>query len=630
MFSEKYRKIILSISEAVIPPGKFFDAGSVKDVEKIERFLNDNRYAEFFFKILLVSIENLFAFSPFSTRPLEKRRELLHKWKAKSGIKGFIVEAISAIIKFVHFYDEDVYTRAGCVWNKAPQVVPDAPYKQQIKSADDFSNGEVIECEAVVVGSGAGGGVVAKELAERNIATVIVEEGKYWTRKDFTGQAVESFRKFYRRPSEMFTFGNTIIGLPMGKMVGGSTAINTGTCWRTPEWILNRWVKELGLVDFSPEKLEPYFKRVEAILRIEEAKDEIIGGIKNVIARGCDALGFRHYPVKRNAPDCDAQAVCDFGCPTDARLSTNVSYIPYALRSSALLLEETRASRILIENGRAVGIEAESVSSNKKITIRSKVVVLACGAIMTPAFLLKQRICNSSGLVGKNLTIHPGVGVGAYFENDDISPHKHTPQGYCIDSLHREGILFLGSGLPIDLGAIAIPYIGEKFSEVMSGYEHTAWFGAMIEDSPSGRVFLFNGRPLIFYWLKRREIELLKKGIVTLSRVYLHAGAKHVFPPVRGLEEINSLSDLNHLIQKKISAREFKTIVAFHPLGTCRMGVNPATSVVNMNHETWDIKNLFICDGSVVPTSIAVNPQETIMALSTRAAEKIAERILNS
>lgn len=627
MIGEKYRRVLLSISEAIIPPGKFFSGGSQKDVEKIEGFFSDNRYATFFLKFLLFSIENLFTFSKFSTKPLEKRRELLNKWKAKSGIRGLVVEALSAIMKFAHFYDEDVYRKAGCVWNKAPQVVPDPPYKNQIKSADEFSNREDIECEAVVIGSGAGGGVVAKELAEKNIATVIIEEGRYWTRRDFTGQSVDAFRKFYRAPQEMLTFGNTVIGLPMGRMVGGSTAINTGTCWRTPEWILDRWVKVHGLSEFTPEKLAPYFKRVEAILRVEEAQDKVIGGIKNVIARGCETLGFHHYPVKRNAPDCDAQAVCDFGCPTDARLSTNVSYIPNALRSGALLLEETKAKRVLVENNKAVGVEVESVKSGNRVIIKSKVVVLACGAIMTPAFLLKQKLCNSSGLVGRNLTIHPGVDVGAYFENDDISPHKHTPQGYCIDSLHREGILFLHAGLSLEFGAVALPYIGREFSEIMSNYERTAWFGAMIEDRPSGRVTLFKGNPLIFYWLKKREIELLKQGVITLSRIFFHAGAKHVFLPFRGLEKLNSITELNYLTQRKISPRSFKAIVGFHPLGTCRMGVNPSTSVVNMNQESWDIKNLYICDGSVVPTSIAVNPQETIMALSTRAAEKIAERI---
>ncbi len=621
MLGEKYKRILAKISEAIIPPGKYFDSGGERDAERIEDFLMKVGSLSIFIKILLFSIEHLFTFKKFSFLPLEKRRELLKKWKRRGGIRGLIVEVISAIIKFEHFYD------AECIWDRAPQVVPEAPYQHQIKSVDDFSNEEVIECEAVVVGSGAGGGVVAKELAEKNIATVIVEEGKYWTRRDFTGQTVEAFRKFYRTPEEMFTFGNTVIGLPMGRMVGGSTAINTGTCWRPPEWILMRWVKELGLAELSSEKLEPYFRRVEAILRVEEAKDEVIGGIKNVIARGCDALGFRHYPVKRNAPDCDAQGVCNFGCPTDARRSTNVSYIPDALRAGALLMEETRANRVLFESGKAVGIEVESVKTQKKVTIRSKVVILACGSIMTPVFLLRQKLCNSSGLVGKNLTIHPGVDVGAFFEKDDISPQKHTPQGYCIDSLHREGILFLHAGLPLDTGAVAVPYIGEKFSDVMSDYEHTAWFGAMIEDSPSGRVFLFRGRPLVFYWLKRREIELLKKGVVTLSRIFLHAGAKYVFPPVRGIDELHSMRELDYLIHRRISARDFRAIVAFHPLGTCRMGIDPATSVVNTSHETWDIKNLYICDGSIVPTSIAVNPQETIMALATRAAEKIIERL---
>lgn len=619
--NRKHIEILKSIAEAVIPQGKFFDSGGENDARKIIRFMEENNANIFLFKLLL------FPFKGFPAKPLDERRKLLNKWTSGRGVKNLFTEIITSVIKFAHFYDEKVYTAAGCVWNKAPQFVPDPPYKNQIKSAGDFSDGEVIECETVIVGSGAGGGVVAKELAERNVATVILEEGKYWTRKDFTGQSVEAFRKFYRKPVEMLASGNTVVGIPMGRMVGGSTAINTGTCWRTPEWILDKWVQELGLVDLSPSRMEPYFRRVEAILKVEPAQDKIIGGIKNVIARGCEALGFRHYPLRRNAPDCDAQAVCDFGCPTDARLSTNVSYIPDALRSGAVLFEETRAKKIMIENGKATGVIAESVKNGRKIVVRAKVVVLACGAIMTPVFLLRQEICNSSGLVGKNLTIHPGVDVGAYFENDDISSHKFAPQTYCIDSLHREGILFLHAGLQLDLGAIAIPHIGERFSKIMSAYEHIAWFGVMVEDRPSGRVFIFRNRPLIFYWLGKREVELLKKGIITLSRIFLHAGAEHVFPPVRGISEINSFSELDRLINMKLKARDFKTIIGFHPLGTCRMGTSSSNSVVNMNHETWDIKNLFICDGSVVPTSIAVNPQETIMALSTRAAEKILERI---
>jgi len=246
---------------------------------------------------------------------------------------------------------------------------------------------------------------------------------------------------------------------------------------------------------------------------------------------------------------------------------------------------------------------------------------------MTPFFLLRQGLCNSSGWVGKNLTIHPGIDVGAFFENEKISPHRFAPQTYCIDSLHNEGILFLHAGLQLEIGAVALPYIGERFSEIMSHYDNTAWFGAMIEDRPSGRVLVFRNKPIIFYWLGKREVGLLKKGVITLVKIFLNAGAKYVFPPIRGIEEIKSFNDLKLLEGMKCHPRDFLGIVGFHPLGTCRMGADPEISVVNQNHESWDIKGLYVCDGSVVPTSIGVNPQETIMALATRASEKIADAI---
>lgn len=615
----KYRNTLFSILEAVIPEGKKFPKGNSDDVERIEQFAKQNKVFGIILKILLFTIEET---EKISSKPINKRIEILKKWQKGGIIRRAIVEIILAIIKFSHFYEKNVYENFGCVWDKAPKFYQKPRYMIQVKTADQFS--EDIECEAVVVGSGAGGGVVAKELTDKGIAVVIVEEGKYFTREHFNGQAIEAFRKFYSPIHRMIAFGNGVFVIPSGKLVGGSTAINTGTCWRTPEWILERWEKELGLRELSPKNMEKYFEKVENIIRVQEASDRVIGGIKEVISRGCKPLGFRHYPLKRNAPDCDAQGVCNFGCPTDARLSTNISYIPKALERGAILLEKTKLERIIIENDKAKGV---IVSSNgKKIKINSKVVIISCGSIMTPVVLMKNKI-NPSGQVGKNLTIHPSLNVGAFFENDIIDPHKHAPQAYCIDSLHREGILFLHAGLQPDAGAVAIPYIGEMFSKIMSEYEKTAWFGVLVEDRPSGIVKALGDNPMIFYWLGKREIELLKKGIVIMAKIFLYAGAKYVFPPIRGIDDIKSFAELESLSTKSLSATDFKIIVGFHPLGTCRMGIDPRNSVVDQNHKVHGIDNLFVCDGSVVPTSIGVNPQETIMALATRAAEKIAEVI---
>lgn len=628
MLSDEEKRILAAVAEAIIPPGRFFPKGGYEDVRKIDRFLTTTGAFSQVYKIALRTLELSSAwhypFKKFSKLPISEREKILTRWRNGNILQKAITDILCETIKVAHFSDEEVYSKLGCIWDKSPNNVPQPRYMTQVKNSSECSDGEVIECDAVVVGTGAGGAVVAKELAEKGIATLIIEEGKYWTRKDFSGRLARSTEKFYRNRGYIFAFGNAVIPLPMGKMVGGSTAINTGTCWRTPEWILRRWVRELGISELSPDKLEPYFERVESILQVETAKDKVIGKIAKVIARGCETLGYRHFPVKRNAPDCDAQGVCNFGCPTDARRSTNISYIPLALRSSALLLEETKAKKVIVKNGKAIGIEAESVQKGKKIFVHSRVVVLSCGAIMTPVLLLSQKICNSSGEVGKNLTIHPGVNVCALLD-DDISPYKSTLQGYCVDTFHRLGVLLLHAGLPIDAGAPIIPFVGRKFSEVMSNLNHIASFGAMVEDSPSGRVYLVKDQPFVFYWVKRRELSLLKFGVETIVKIFLKAGAKEVYPLVKGFDVISSWKEFEKFRSRNFPPSSYK-IAAFHPLGTCRMGINPKNSVVDQFHQTHDVKNLYICDGSVIPTSIAVNPQETIMALSTKAADEILKK----
>ncbi len=623
MFSTHEIEVLEAIAHAMIPAGKFFPPGGKNNVKKLEAYLKEDPLAEKFYKAVInlfditVKLKKLRSFTKLS---LNEQRKILEEWlNSPNPIKRGIAEIITVTLKVSHFSDDEIYSKIGCVWDKSPKSYQPPPYMVNVKSEIED---EEIECDIVVIGSGAGGAVVAKELAEKGFGVIIVEEGKYYTRKDFSGKAAESFRKFYRNKGLTFAIGNTIIPIPMGKMVGGSTAINTGTSWRTPYWILEKWVK-YGLSELSPKNMEKYFEKVETTIQVEEAKLEVIGGIAKVIERGCQRLGLKHHPVKRNAPDCDGQGVCTFGCPTDAKKSTNISYIPLALKSGALLLDETKFEKIIIKNGKAEGIIVKN-KSGKNVTIRAKATVLSCGAILTPFYLIEHKLKNKN--IGKNLTIHPSTSVLAYLPDDDIRQFNRTPQGYCISSFMNIGILLLHGGLPLDAGAGAIPFIGEKFSTAMSNFDKIASFGVMVEDDPSGRVLSLNHKPFIFYWLKKRELKLLKFGTEIIIRIFLEAGADEVYPMIRNCKPIRTWGDFSNFLKSNFLPSDY-IISAFHPLGTCRMGTSPSNSVVDMNHKVWDIENLFIVDGSVVPTSIGVNPQITIMALATRAAEKIAEAV---
>jgi choline dehydrogenase-like flavoprotein len=346
--------------------------------------------------------------------------------------------------------------------------------------------------------------------------------------------------------------------------------------------------------------------------------------VARLIGRGCDALGYRHQPLRRNAPECDGQGVCCFGCPTDAKRSTNVSYVPRALRAGAVLVTDARADRILSDGGRASGVVATTPSGT--LTVRARAVVVACGSLLTPVLLLKNGLANASGELGKNLSIHPAAAALALFD-EPVRGYAAIPQGYAIEEFHSEGLLFEGAFAPLDMGAASISLIGRRFMELMEAYDRIACFGFLIEDRSRGRVRATpSGKPIITYSVGPSDVALLKRGVEILMRVFLAAGAHKVLPQVHGFEEVSDAADVARFARARVTARDFE-LSAYHPLGTARMGIDPRRSVVGPTHEAHDVPGLFICDGSVVPSSLAVNPQLTIMALASRAATFVSRAV---
>jgi choline dehydrogenase-like flavoprotein len=392
-----------------------------------------------------------------------------------------------------------------------------------------------------------------------------------------------------------------------------------------PDWILDRWRDEHGLSEFTPDHLAPHYEKVESILEVGASSEKARGTPSQVIGRGCDALGWSHFPVRRNAPGCDGQGVCQWGCPTDAKKSMNVSYVPLALQKGAQLVTGLKITEILIERGRAVGVIGRAAPDGRKVEVRARAVIVACGAMITPVLLLRNGIANSSDQVGRNLSIHPATSVSAVFDHP-VRGFDHVPQGHGIDQFHREGILMLGASAPLDMGATMFPFVGRRYVDIMEQYANVASFGVMVEDGPNGRIMLGpNGRAIGLYKLGRHERELLARGCAAVARVFEAAGAKSIYTEVNGFYELESKNDIERLERARLGGFDV-TSVGFHPLGSCRMGKDPAKSVVDEYCESHDVPGLYVVDGSVVPTSIAVNPQLTIMALATRAASMMANR----
>jgi choline dehydrogenase-like flavoprotein len=620
---------LVAVAEAALPAGRFIPAANEQTVEKVVAFVGTlPSPLQTGLASLLRAIDAqawLTGRRSFASLPEDKRLAILDKWRHGDAIRRLMLRALVSPLKIAHFDDPQLYKQLGCVYDVERAKAETKPAYMRDRVHAQLDSDLALECDVVVVGTGAGGAVVGRELAEQGLAVVFIEEGRYFDRTDFTGRAFSMQQKLYRRGGSTFSVGNVGIPIPLGQTVGGTTTVNSGTCYRTPDRVLDEWATELGLSDLAPDRMGGYFERVESVLQVEAARADLLGGNGRVIARGCEALGFtKHHPLKRNAPACDGQGVCCFGCPTDAKRSTNVSYIPIALRAGAELFAGAKVTRIIVEGGRARGVVART-EDGRALTVRAKAVVISCGAILTPLLLDQHRIGTSSGQLGKNLSIHPAAGALAEFD-EEILPWKGIPQGYAIEDLHDEGILFEGAMVPLEMTMSMTQLIGPELIRLAESFDHVSSFGFMIEDTSRGSVRAVMGQPVISYWLTEQDVSHIKRALDVLAQIWFAAGARRIHAPINGFDIIESPDDLARLRRATLKPWDLD-LSAYHPLGTARMGVDPRSSVVDAGHQVHDIPGLYVVDGAAVPTSLGVNPQITIMALATRAAEKIALRM---
>src|SRR5712692_1317564 len=318
--------------------------------------------------------------------------------------------------------------------------------------------------DVVVVGSGAGGAVATMELAESGLKVIVLEEGEHFDRRDFTGSPPERLRRFYRGNGLTFTIGVPTISLPIGRGVGGSTLINSGACFRTPDFVLDAW-------GMNRSELEPLFEDVEETLSVEPVGIDIMGTNGGVMDRGRRELGYSGGPIRRNAHGCHGSGVCAFGCPLDAKLGMHVTYLPLAVRAGAQIISGCRVDGLVIEGGRAVGVrgsivdpETGAVQRDARFEVRARRVVLAAGAVYTPALLQRQGLANSSRQVGRNLRVHPGCGVLGVFDHD-WQAWKGVMQSYYVDEKLRDGILVEATYPPPGAGYSAVG-VGGKGSDL--------------------------------------------------------------------------------------------------------------------------------------------------------------------
>jgi choline dehydrogenase-like flavoprotein len=340
------------------------------------------------------------------------------------------------------------------------------------------------------------------------------------------------------------------------------------------------------------------------------------------------SLGYSAGPLKRNMNEnCVGCGICTLGCPTAGKRPTLLNYIPRASELGCQVYCDFRVEKILSAFGSATGVagsilDRRTGKRRARFRVRAKIVVLSAGAVGTPLLLLQNRLANSSGEVGKNLRLHPGIRVYAMMD-ELVKGWLGVPQGVYVDEFWNEGVMLEGIFVGPMLSAPAMPYFGRRNKELMFNYPRIAAFGAMISDETRGRIRpgLF-GRPFITYRLEKEDLKKAVKAIAYTAEIFFAAGAKKVYPTIPWLPEIASPKGIAEILTGPVKPGDLE-MMAFHPMGTCRMGTRPDRSVTDPFGETFDVHNLFVADASLFPSCLGVNPMESIMAFANRNADYI-------
>jgi len=488
------------------------------------------------------------------------------------------------------------------------------------------------EVDVCIIGSGAGGAVVAKELAQKGARVIVLEQGGYYNKDNYPKTIRECFLKMYSNHGVDTTVGIPAIVVPTGRCLGGTTVINMGTCFRLPSSTHKKW-EEGGITGWSEADLAPYYDQVEEIMSVREIEPEVMGRNGEIIAEGARRMGLHPRPLKHNINEhCKGCGNCSYGCHEDAKQAMTLNYIPQAVNFGARFFCDAKGEFILHDGKRAFGVrgsvrDSETGMFRHPVEISAEVVVLAAGTVNTPVILLKNEICNDSGQVGKNLKLHICGRVIGFFD-EIIDGHHGVGQCLQVDDFKDLGIMLEATFTGPASEFPGFPGFGKELWEMTRDFRKLASLGVMVSDTSSGRVSVGpDGEAMMTYNMNRVDTDTIRKSMMISARIMFAAGAKKVLTSSSCFPIINSVSEVEKFADMKVKAAEFTTM-AFHPMGTCRMGPQKKKSVVDLNLETWGLRNLFIADASVFPSSLGVNPQETIWVFATRCAEHIAKNVL--
>jgi len=502
--------------------------------------------------------------------------------------------------------------------------------QDRVLEFDDYSEDIRDVADVLVVGSGPGGAVVAKELAELGHEVILLEEGPPFKKKDFNPDAGASMCRLFREAGMRAARGKSMFPTMQAIALGGGSVVNSAIAVRPPDWVFDKWSECSGL-DISVNELAPHFDRVEEFLGIIPTEEDALGERNRLFKKGCDALGISSEPTPRNVQNCKGSGECFSGCRNGAKKSTDVSYVPAAIRAGARVYTSVRAEEVILAGGKATGLNGHVVQPfTGKVSHRAsfearKAVVLAAGCMATPQILMRSHGgTGESGQVGQHLQFHPGGALMGIWEHD-VNPWEGATQGYHSLEYLKEGIKLEVLWAPASLLVTRFPGFGHEYKAQLERLRHMAPIDAIVAATRSHGSLRLRGKswdPDLRYEMHPEDQKDLHRALVIIADIIWASGAKSIIPGIHGLPaEITK--DQTHLIKNHDFWIGQTTCTCNHAFGTTRMGADAKQSVVDGEGRCHHADNLYISDSGIIPMSPAVNPMLSIMALADRIAHGI-------
>lgn len=571
----------------------------------------------------------------FSTLTEEERRKILLFWADSTlTMRRAAFQALRKAIGFLYVMLPEAGARPNAVWEQlgypGPLGVqrPSAPRPLKVMVPDKETT---LSCDVCVIGSGAGGGVAAAVLSAAGKEVIVLEAGSYFDDADFDGSEYAGFQRLYTE----FGFASTrdhSVGFLAGECLGGGTVVNYTTSFRTPDEIREEWADEAGEW-IRGREFTASLDAVCARLAVNRDHNRV-SHREQVLERGLRRLGWHVDAMPRNVIGCDQGKVCGYcgyGCAIGAKQSCTKTWLADAQQHGAKFVIETRAEKVRVERGCATGVEAWSKNGHR-VLVKCKSVIVACGAIHTAALLLRSGLKNRH--IGRNLHLHPVSNICGVFD-EEIRPWEGTMQALYSDE-HRfltgsYGVKYETTALQPVIAMAVMPWREPgDFRARMAQLKSTCAIGVLLRDRGAGRVKIGReGHPICSYALSDFDRRHMQRGFRGAAQILEAAGAKRIYSPHAKLcsyepGKAGSMQTFVHDMDTAGWGSGQLALFSFHIMGTARLGDSPQFSATDPNGQTWEVRSLYVMDGSSFPSASGVNPMISIEAIAHRNSSVLA------